>query len=146
MLEPTAVVDRVATISTNTGEWIQDHAGRLSSERIRRCRILVEDYDAISEGNPFKMIAQRRLDEAMAALRRRSIETVVRVASNKSHQLTTILDTDDNCKDAIYFRREGKSTRISPVWLTDRRDLELVKRIWDNLWSRATPIGPIVKN
>jgi hypothetical protein len=124
-------------VSTNTGEWIATYGSSLKSGHIARCKMIVEDLESVSNINPFRAIAERRRKQALRALKSKGIETELKVARNKTHQLTAIFTMSGQCKGAIYFRREGKSTRISPVWLTDAQDLKLVGRMWGQLWADA---------
>jgi len=124
-------------VSTNTGEWIATHKSRLNGARIKSCQMIVEDLEPVSDQNPFRDIAEERRQQALRVLELQGIRTELRVARNKTHQLTAIFNLDDECVGSIYFRREGKSTRISPVWLSKKQDLELVERMWKHLWSDA---------
>lgn len=121
-------------VSTDTGEWIKEYVEGFPKKGIECCRILVEDYDAVPNENPFKHIAAQRNSGVVAELEKKKIKKEVRKLSNKVHQLTAVFD-GKRCCAAIYFRREGKSPRISPVWLTCGGDLELVGRIWEELWT-----------
>ncbi len=125
-------------VSTNTGEWIRGYVNSFGGETNWQCKILIENYAELDDHNPFKHIAQERSDKATAALKMLGIEPIVRFAHNKTHQLTAVFQSSEKCSEcvgAIYFRREGKSTHISPVFLDDQKDLELVAHIWGGLWG-----------
>jgi hypothetical protein len=66
----------------------------------------------------------------------------VRKLPRKIHNMTAVREIEsEQFVAAIYFRREAKTTQVSPVYLNKKEDLETVKKMWDNMRGHGEDVG-----
>lgn len=139
-------------VSAYTGEWLQrDPMCRRSILRsLKRVELIVEDADRYGR-SPYAAVAKQAIDLVVSEFRhrqrrvhRRTLKAqpgieVIKL-SRKTHNLTAIADKSGRFLAGLYFRRESKTTQVSPVYLHARDDLDVLRNLWDSMWKDPSRI------
>lgn len=124
-------------VSTYTGEWLGYGKVETKLSEVKPpVRLIVDDWRNYPD-SPYGKIAELRI-ESLAQKYPGHLNR--RLMIGKVHNMTARA-RDDVFLEAIYFRREAKSTQVSPVLLRNRADCALLKHWWDQMWRHSKSIA-----
>ena len=98
--------------------------------------LIVDDFRA-HPASPYSKVAQRRVQEVKA---RYGSRITARCLEDKIHNMTVLADAAGNFREGLYFRRESKTTQVSPVYLHSPQDLVILKNLWNAMSRETKPI------
>lgn len=123
-------------VSSYTGEWLlsRNPSSFLIGPPDTRIQLIVDDPSTTK--GPYARVARLRILQVKA---RYDGWVHILTKSPKIHNMTALMAANGRFVEALYFRRESKTTQVTPVHLAKTSDLKVLKAIWGRMQDNAAP-------
>lgn len=121
-------------IIAETGEWLVSNLWKEYIENVdKKVELIISDYNK----EPMQSFHRHRSESVVKSLCKKIKNLEIKLLPFKENKHHMTLGVDNNICRAIYFYREGKSTLLTPIYLENKDDCEILLKYFNLIWNRA---------